>query len=133
MVSRVYPNAAMNAHTNFRQIQRHHHRQQASPQTTPDSCKQKQPINPRREHLDERARRPHQHRQSPRIEPAQTVIQIQREQGPEGGAQHVEGGDVGLAVGEAGGIVLPMRREEVVVGFEGVEFDTGAVASFVVS
>lgn len=118
---------------NLRQIQRHHHRQQSSSQTTPDPREQQQTINPRCKDLDERARRPHQDSQTPCIQPAQTVVEIQRKECPESRAQHVERGYIGLAVGEAGGIVFPMRRDEVVVGREGVEFDAGAVATFIVA
>lgn len=118
---------------NLRQIQRHHDRQQSSSQTTPDPREQQQTVYPRCENLDERPRRPHQDCQTPCIQPAQTVVEVQREQRPEGCAQHVERGYIGLAVGEAGGIVFPIRRDEVVVGREGVEFDAGTETSFIVT
>lgn len=74
----------------LRQIQRHHDRQQSSTQTTPDPREQQQTIYPRCKDLDERPRRPHQHSQTPCLQPAQTVVEIQRKERPEGRAQHVE-------------------------------------------
>ena len=118
---------------NLRQIQRHDDRQQSSSQATPDPREQQQTVDPRCKDLDERPGRPHQDCQTPCIQPAQTVVEIQRKECPESRAQHVERGYIGLAVGEAGGIVFPMRRDEVVVGREGVEFDAGAVATFIVA
>lgn len=118
---------------NLRQIQRRHDGQGARAQPAPETRKQDEPVDAGREDLDEEARGPDDDRQLPRAQTAQAVVEEERDETAEGGTQHVERGDVGLAVGETSGIVRPVRLDQVEVVLERLEGDAGAEAAFIVA
>lgn len=67
------------------------------------------------------------------MQAAETVVQVQSKQGAECRPQDIEGGDVGLAVGQPGRIISPVGRDQIEVGLKGVQFDAGTVATFVIA
>lgn len=61
------------------------------------------------------------------------IIEEQCKKTAKGSAEDAERGDVGFAVGETGGIVLPFGGVEVEIVLERWEADTGGETAFIVA